>query len=355
MTFSSIVEQQDIRDHLQTALRLGRLNHAYLITGEAGMGRKLVARTFAQAALCTDLQITETGAEPCGKCRSCIMMEAGTHPEYRELTHEKKAYGIDEIRTQLVEDIALRPMVGERRVYFIAEGDLLSTACQNAVLKTLEEPPEYVLILIACESPEALLETIRSRMVQLPLKPVSDAGVKQYLMRQERIPDYLAAECAAMAFGNIGKAVRYAADDSFRNMVDRTTALLLDLKHLDTHAAMERVYGIFFPPEPGEEGAKKKKKQKKLKDAGAAELMRFLDLLMLLNRDAMVCKALGSPEKLVFAGQEAYDREAAGQEWSVLQGNLNRIGRARQRLSASLSADLVLELLLLGMKHGEDL
>ncbi|MCR5198534.1 MAG: DNA polymerase III subunit delta' [Prevotella sp.] len=348
MRFSDIVEQQQLKDHLQNALRTGHISHACLFSGDEGMGKKMFARTFARTLLCENRQERDGMIEACGVCPSCMMTEAGTHPDLRELVHEKAAYAVDEIRDQLVRDIVLKPMKGEYRVYIIPEADIMNRQSQNALLKTLEEPPAYAVILLLSERPQALLQTILSRVVELPLRPVHDEAVERFLMEKYRVPDYRAHECAAFAEGNIGRAIRYAGDDSFRNMVEKTAALLKDLDRLTIPEITDRLLRILFPQAPGEEEDKKKKS---IRDAGNRELSRLLDLLLILNRDAMVWKATGDPEKLVFAAQEAYDREAAARSWSHLDRNMRRIEEARERLAANVSAELTMELLFSEMRE----
>ncbi|MCR5094926.1 MAG: DNA polymerase III subunit delta' [Lachnospiraceae bacterium] len=349
MRFSEIIEQQQLKDHVQHALRTGRVSHAMLFSGDEGMGKKMFARTFAQAILCENRQDAGGMIEPCGECHSCVMAMAGTHPDLRELVHEKATYGVDEIRSQLVSDIELKPMHGDYRIYIIPEADGMNPASQNALLKTLEEPPAYAVIMLLAERPQALLQTILSRTVELPLRPVHDEAIERFLMEKQRVPDYRAHECAAFAAGNVGRAIRFCGDDSFRNMVDGTASLLGEMDRLTTADIMERIGRILFPDAEQETG--KEKKKKGLKEAGSRELGRFLDLLLMLNRDAMVYKATGESGRLVFAAQEAYDRKAAQRSWEALYKNIARIEQARERLAANVNTDMTMELLLLGMKN----
>lgn len=345
MQFSGIIGQEKLKSHVQNALRTGHVSHAYLFSGEEGAGKKMLARTFAQVLLCENRQEKDGIIEPCESCPGCVMAKSATHPDLRILTHEKLGFVVGEIRDQLVHDIGLSPMRAEHRIYIIPEADKMNTAAQNALLKTLEEPPSYAVILLITARPEALLQTILSRTIELPLRPVRDDQIIRYLMQQERVPDYRAKECAAFAEGNVGRALSYAADDRFRDRLEQTTSLLKELDDLATAQIMERLHRIFFPPREDD----KQTAKKKLKDAGIPELMDFLDLLTILIRDAMVWKATGARDKLVFAAQEAYDEKAAAQSWQQLKKNLDFIREARERLNANVSADLTMELLFLGM------
>ena len=104
MKFQDIVGQEQITGHLQNAIRMGKVSHAYIIQGEAGSGKKLLADTFA-----TTLQCEEGGIEPCGHCQSCKQAVSGNHPDIRRVTHEKASIGVDDIRLQLNNDILVKP------------------------------------------------------------------------------------------------------------------------------------------------------------------------------------------------------------------------------------------------------
>ena len=351
MKFTDIIGQESLKHNLQSALLTGRLSHAYLFSGDEGIGKKMLARTVGAALLCQNPQETDGRIEPCGTCPSCVMVQGDTHPDLRIVQKEKTNYAVDEIREQVVQDIVLQPMIGEHRVYIIPEADRMGIPAQNALLKTLEEPPSYACLMLLSERPQALLPTIQSRTVGMPLKTVPQAKIEQYLMERERIPDYRARECATLAEGNVGRAIEYARSERFAEQVRQTMKLLTELKDLSTPQIMERLQTLLLAAETEEaEGAEEKKPKKKgLKDAGDRELARFLDLLITLTRDALVFKA-GAENRLVFADGEAYDREMACLSWEQLYGRIGLIREARERLSANVNTDLVLELLFLGMR-----
>ncbi|MBR5116424.1 MAG: DNA polymerase III subunit delta, partial [Lachnospiraceae bacterium] len=289
--------------------------------------------------------------EPCGVCQSCIMVQGDTHPDLRIVQKEKTKYGVSEIREQVVQDIVLQPMIGKHRVYIIPEADRMGDEAQNALLKTLEEPPSYACIFLLSERPQALLATIRSRTVSLSLKAVPQEKIEQYLMERVQVPDYRARECAILAEGNVGRAIEYAQSERFAEQVRQTMRLLTELPELTVTQIMERLRTLLLETDPeGTDGsAEKKPKKKGLKEAGDTELAKFIDLLVTLTRDALVYKA-GAENRLVFADGEAYDREMVRHSWEELYGRIGMIRRAREQLNAEVNTDLVLELLFLEMR-----
>ena len=122
-------------------------------------------------------------------------------------THEKpNTISVDDIRVQVNDDIAIRPYSSKYKVYIIADADVMTVQAQNALLKTIEEPPAYAVIMLLTENAEVLLPTIRSRCVMMKLRNIKDQLVKKYLMEQLEVPDYKADVCVAFAQGEYGKS-----------------------------------------------------------------------------------------------------------------------------------------------------
>ena len=224
--FGDIVGQQQIKEHLQNALSTGKISHAYIINGEKSSGKEFIAKVFAMA-----LQCEEGSMEPCQECRSCKQALSGNHPDIIRVVHEKpNSVSVDDIRTQVNNDVAVKPYSSPYKVYIISEAEKMTVQAQNAILKTLEEPPAYAVILLLTDNVNSLLPTILSRCVVLNMKPVPDALVKEYLCSQLQVPDYKAEVCAAFARGNVGKAKMLATSEDFENIKAEALALLKDRK-----------------------------------------------------------------------------------------------------------------------------
>ena len=220
--FEEIVGHEQIVTHLKSAMKLGKVSHAYILSGEKGCGKKLLADVFAET-----LQCEKGGTEPCGSCHSCVQAQSGNHPDIIHLMHEKpNSISVDDVRTQIVNDVLIKPYSGKYKIYIVPDAEKMTAAAQNALLKTIEEPPAYAVILLLANNASALLPTILSRCVMLSLKPVADDKVKQYLMEHVQVPDYEADVCVAFAQGNIGKAVQLATSDSFNEIKNSALHLL---------------------------------------------------------------------------------------------------------------------------------
>ena len=144
MGFNNIIGHEEVIRHLKNAIETGKVSHSYIFTGEPGSGKKLLAGTFAAT-----LQCEEQGTEPCQKCDSCKKAMGKNHPDIIMVNHEKPGtITIDEIRDQLIHDIDIRPYYSPYKIYIVADADLMTPQAQNALLKTIEEPPKYAVIIL---------------------------------------------------------------------------------------------------------------------------------------------------------------------------------------------------------------
>ena len=216
--FADIIDQKQMKDHMQHALETSKVSHAYIISGENGSGKEFIARVFAKALLCEHRLENNGMIESCNECPSCIKALSGNHPDIITLTHEKPgSIGVDDIRHGLRDDVVIRPYESNRKIYIIPEGEKMTPAAQNALLKTLEEPPSYIVIIILTNNLNAFLPTIISRCIVLPMKPAKDDSIKKYLMENCHVVDYKAMLCASFARGNVGKALDLASNEKFDN------------------------------------------------------------------------------------------------------------------------------------------
>ncbi len=188
--FAQMVGQEHVVQALSNALQTNRLHHAYLFTGTRGIGKTTVSRILAKSLNCTGLDgrggIT---AEPCGQCQACREIDADRYIDYIELDAASNR-SIDEIR-DLIERAAYKPGIGRFKVFMIDEAHQLTKDAFNALLKTLEEPPDYLKFVLATTDPEKMLPTVLSRCLQFNLRPMAPTTVREHLARvldAEQVP-----------------------------------------------------------------------------------------------------------------------------------------------------------------------
>ena len=208
---------------------------------------------------------------------------------------------------------------------------MLSTSAFNALLKTIEEPPEYAVFFLLTENGEMLLPTITSRCVMLKLRNIKDTLIKKFLMEKKQVPDYKADVCTAFAQGNIGRAVMLASSDHFNEIHDDAIQLL---KYMDEMEQSEIVKAI------------------KRISAYKLEINDYLDLITIWFRDVLMYKATLEVDKVVFKDElNAIKERAMRSSYEGIETILEGLEKAKARLKANVNFDLVMELLLLTIKE----
>lgn len=325
--FAGIVGRADVVAHMQNAIRADKISHAYILSGEKGAGKRLLSTIFAMT-----LQCEEGGSEPCGRCASCRKAISGNHPDIIYVSHEKAGtVSVDEIRDQVVNDVAIRPYESRYKIYIIDEASRMTPQAQNALLKTLEEPPAYAVIMLLADNVDALLPTILSRCVMLRLAPVSDREIKEFLMQQMHVPDYQAEIEAAYAQGNIGKAKMIAQNSDFLEMTENAVRQLKRSKNMEIREMVDAIRGL--------SGEKQNARD-------------YLDIYTMWFRDVLLFKATKEIDSLIFKEEvSAIRQRAEGSSYEGIQKILDAIRHADDRLRANVNFDLTMELLYLTMKE----
>ena len=303
--------------------------HAYLIHGEKGTGKKMLAGLFAKT-----LQCEAGGTDPCGTCRSCIQCDSGNQPDIIWVTHEKPTViSVDDIREQVNNDIIIKPYSSRYKIYIIPEAELMNPQAQNALLKTIEEPPEYAVIMLLTNNLDKMLPTILSRCITLNLKPVGELDMMEYLSRMG-VPQAKAKFCVGFAFGNLGKAVRLATSEEYNEIKHDCVQILKDINRMEIYDLIDAV-----------------KKMSKYK----LDIYDYLDIMMMWYRDILMLKVSGSPDKLLFKEEYATLKQQANYiSYEGIENVLKALDKVKVRLEANVNFDIAMELLLLTIKENQN-
>ncbi|MFW6266433.1 MAG: DNA polymerase III subunit delta' [Halanaerobiales bacterium] len=210
MSFRDIIDQDYAVTILQDQLKSKRINHAYLLLGKDGVGKKTLAFQFARALLCE-----KEDNDSCDKCINCRRIDHHNHPDVTLISPEEDASSIkiDQIRN-LQKEIAYKPYETEHKIYIIDEAEKMSVQAANSLLKTLEEPPAYAVIILLAESTSSLLSTIASRCQHITLSNISQKSIKNYLQNQG-IKEDRARLLAGLARGSLGRASEINENEDF--------------------------------------------------------------------------------------------------------------------------------------------
>ncbi len=324
--YLDIIGHEQIKEHLMHAISADKVNHAYILNGPEGSGKRMLADAFAMA-----LQCEKGGEQPCLECHSCKQAMNGNQPDIIYVTHEKpRIISVDDIRN-MTRSVQIKPYSSKYKVFIVDEAEKMNVQAQNALLKTIEEPPAYAVILLLTTKADAFLPTILSRSIQLNLKPVSDSVIREHLMKNYGIPDYEADACVAFAQGNVGKAIALAGSNDFAALKGSVVDLM---KRIDSTDLYEL------------ESAAEQMMECKL------DITDYFDLIRVWYRDVLYYKTTNDVNGLVFKDEVLeIRRQASRHSYQGLERILEALDTAKIRCDANVNRKLVLELLLMTMKE----
>ena len=323
-TFEEIRGNTPLVEQLRRSAASGRSSHAYLFLGGAGAGKRLIANTFAKALQC------EGEKRPCDSCKRCHAFNHGNHPDviYFQPLKNGKTYTIEDVREQLLETVELKPFQYEKKIYIIEKADTLNIQSQNALLKTLEEPPAHAVFLLLAERAEAFLPTILSRVVVMKIRPLSAETIADYLMQA----GHLAEEShilSAYAQGRIGQALELVEDEGFREMRQDILGKLEALPSMSEGEAYLLAKDL--------EGYKND--------------LRFLDIMELWYRDLLTAKSLREEGYLIQRDKKDAIFRAAKEPAALLAKKAAAVRTARMRLAQNANFRLTMEVMLMDLKE----
>ena len=321
---TEILGNESLLVSLRQIAEKGQVSHSYILNGSEGTGKRLIADWFAQMLQCTGEE------KPCGRCMSCFQAVSGSHPDIIHVGHEKpNLISVDDIRTGINQTMQVRPYSGQYKIYIIDEAEKMNVQAQNALLKTIEEPPEYGVILLLTTNAAAFLPTILSRCVRLDVKPLPDEMVAEQLVRRG-VPETDARRIARLSGGSCGRAFSMSESETFQGMSACVFGMLRQLDRLRVRDIHE------FLAEMG-----------KYKE----ETENALALMELWFRDILVMKAGQDARQLLFREErEPITRIASGISPNGILRVFDAIQEARERLNANVNYELSIELLLLAMR-----
>ncbi|MBQ9886339.1 MAG: DNA polymerase III subunit delta' [Lachnospiraceae bacterium] len=318
--FSGITGHERIIEYFRHSIENHKISHSYILSGEDGVGKMMVARAFAQALLCENYD-----GDSCGKCHSCVRFESDNHPDVIYLKHEKSSIGVDDVRAALVGDIQIKPYDGKYKIYIIDEAELMTPAAQNAILKTIEEPPSYAVIILLTNNEDIFLPTILSRCITLKLRPLDDRLVKEALQGRYGLSEYDADIFASFARGSIGQALKLSKSEGFAQMISRVLQVLKHIYEMDISELLKFI--------------------NELKDSGI-DLISALEFMQIWYRDVLLFKATKDTSMFIFKDEYRYIMNTANTvSFGGLDNILKAIEKAKTRLNANVNPELAMELM----------
>lgn len=326
MSFSEIIGQTDLIARLGNALS-GVPGHAYMLLGPTGSGRRMIARAFAKALLCRQ----PTGQGSCDSCDSCRHFDHGVHPDFISLALEgkDKVIKVDRVRRSVSADVQMKPQMSRRKVYLVMADDLNEQG-QNALLKTLEEPPEYAVFLLVSAGSERLLPTIRSRVVPLSPARLRDADIAEVIRRSSGAAELTPALVhfyARYAAGVPGAALELLSEDWFAPLRAEVAAFYFQVSKSDQADILTDGYTFF--------------------EANRPHVAEMLDIMNSLVRDELVLDTTGQSDAVVnqdFLNDLRNRLKGRGKRNAAQERSLTAVSDAIHRTRKALSYNVSFEI-----------
>lgn len=321
MGLDKLIGQKTLVFQLKKILSDGKLGHAYAFTGPEGIGKRTFALEFAAEILCPFGK-----SNGCG-CVSCRTFAEGTNPDFYEVITDKSSIGIDLIRV-MQEHVANRPAYGNKKVYFIDCADMMTSQAQNCLLKTLEEPPEYAVIIMSVVNYEALLPTIRSRTVNLRLGPYSEDEIREIIKplapkNKNELDFYV-----RFSRGIPGNAVRMLEETSYR---DLRLQIIYLLQKPDDFSQIEKIRRIL--------------------NENKDELPAVIDLIMSVYRDCLMV-LMGMENGLINSDKKDIIKEiASAYSRRKLMDRLSVLEKMQRNFRYNINNQLGIDVLLLEIQE----
>ncbi len=323
----NIIGNEQVRSYFRRAIDSGNVSHCYVISGEKGIGKKMLAKSFAQALLCES-----EGEKPCMKCHSCVQFMSKNHPDVIYPVHEKQSViGVDDVRKGIIEHIQIKPYSSKYKIYIVDEAEKLSIQAQNALLKTIEEPPSYGVLILLTTNGAGLLDTIRSRSIMLTMRPLTGDDFEDYLekagIEKNKIPSLV-----RFAQGNIGKAMKLAQAEDFSSMVNQIMDLLKTADSLSFEGLLSGIERL---------------------ESYKVDIKDCLAFIRMWYRDVLMYKATGDPNLLIFTEElHSLRKFASRYSYNGINRILEAIDVTERRLDANVNFSLSMELLWLTIRDG---
>lgn len=219
MEVSNIIGNEEIKEYLINSIKTNNILHSYLFLGTEGIGKRMLAENFAKSILCK-----ENGKEEC-KCKSCICFDGKNHPDYNFINEQGEAIKIEQIR-EITKKVIEKPIVSEKKVYIINDCEKMTKEAQNCLLKTLEEPPEFVTLILISSNENLILNTIKSRCMKLKFQNINDEELRKFAIEKlqyEEISDNMLKSFG----GSIGRAEKLKENNENYKAIEEFTKLLI--------------------------------------------------------------------------------------------------------------------------------
>lgn len=326
-TFEEIIGNEQIIKQIQYAIQKKQISHAYIIHGTEGSGKTLLANTMSKT-----LQCEKQGITPCNECISCHTFDSRNHTDifYISPQKDKNSISVEDIRQQLIKNMEIKQYHYAFKIFIIEKADTMTVQAQNALLKTLEEPPHYGIIFLLANNIDKFLSTILSRCFVIKLRPIPSNDIEQYIIQHNLAQKENANMIAEYAQGSIGKAIEMANSETFYNMREDIISKLLSIKNknLSEVLTMAKELEIY------------------------KQNQQFLDFIYLWYRDLLVYIKCNDIKYIIQKDQQKnIIAQCKDEKEDDIIQKIQAVWQAKQQLYSNSNFQLTMEVMLMKLKE----
>lgn len=325
MDFTHIVGHQSIIYNLQNIIMRKNIGHSYLFEGPKSIGKSKVAQIFAKALLCEKQQ-----GYPCNSCSSCVKFDTGNHPDVYINKAEGETFKKEQI-DDIQKSINILPYEGQRKIYILEDIDKITKQAQNSFLKTLEEPPQYVIILMTVTNSHSLLPTIISRCQVIKFSPLEQKKIIDLLMKRYHITEDEATIISSFSNGIVGKAINIAESNEFKDIREETITIIDEILNSDK-VRLFTLREFFINQKEGIEG--------------------ILDLMVTWFRDLLILKELDNHQFIINIDKKSLlTSHSLRLTKNKIYEIIEIINNTKMNIVSNVNYDLAIEVMLLTIQE----
>lgn len=324
MDFGKVIGHEKLVEGLQKSIEIDQISHSYLFEGEESIGKKMVALLFSKTLLCK-----EEGLEPCNRCNSCLKFDNWNHPDFELIEPEKnliKKAKIDDV----IKSMSIAPLESKRKIIVIDNSDQIGVEGQNGLLKTLEEPPPYVNIILISSNSNNLIPTILSRCQVVKFYQVDSKKIEELLKRDYNKTLEEANFIAHFTKGSVGRSILLSSSEDFFHRRDK----LLEIINNVVKGGKPAVFSSFdFFTENKE------------------FIDELLDIIIYWFRDLIIYKEIGESKIIINRDKLPLLIDQSFLSSSKINDIIENIIEARKNIKRNINYQLIIETMLLNMQE----
>lgn len=322
MDYTNIIGHNRAIEALKSSIMNKTVSHSYLFQGEEGLGKKMVAYVFAKTLLCK-----EGRDQPCNTCVSCMKFDSENHPDFFLIEPDKGLIKKAQIE-DLVRNVGILPFESNRKIFIIDDSHKMNLEGKNTLLKTLEEPPSYVTIILITSSPNNLLPTILSRCQSVKFYPVQSSKIEHYLVNLYSKSIEEATFVSNFTKGSVGKSISLSTSDKFFQMRDELVKILDGLIKGDKTRAFSSMY--FF-------------------NENRDNIEEIIDIILYWFRDLLIYKEIGDSHLIINKDKLEYLSSQTFMDYNSINGIIVKVEETKDNIRKNVNYQLSIETMLLSI------